>query len=353
MFRDDDELRKLGPGAEYRYRGLGASRILSFLIRLVILASVLGMAGLCAVYVVDAVDFQGIKEWASFETSSTSKQLSKDTKATPKQADAPIATPEPTPTNVATTSPSPTPAMTPTATPEPTPTEIRTATPEPTPAMTLAATSEPSPTKTPTTTPEPTPTEIPTATPDVTPVAAAPFQYPGKQPLQGEKIAEWVVHFTNAEREKSGLSLLIHDRDISNIAFSHSLNMIQKGYGHEIAGMRATDRAMAAGYDCRAYNEDGSYSYGLAENISRHPRVLTWTLPGGRGNAWWPKKFVETDEMMGHRLVEAWMGSPGHRANILDEDKRRIGVGIAIKRTSKGKYYSEEVYATQNFSSCE
>jgi uncharacterized protein YkwD len=46
---------------------------------------------------------------------------------------------------------------------------------------------------------------------------------------------------------------------------------------------------------------------------------------------------VTADEMMA-----MWMGSTGHRANILNATYTHIGVGIA--RTSTGR-----VYGTQNF----
>ena len=48
------------------------------------------------------------------------------------------------------------------------------------------------------------------------------------------------------------------------------------------------------------------------------------------------------------------MDSPGHRANILDPQARRIGVGVYIKETVKyGRWVDEIVFATQNFSECE
>ena len=46
------------------------------------------------------------------------------------------------------------------------------------------------------------------------------------------------------------------------------------------------------------------------------------------------------------------MNSPGHRANILDPDSRRIGVGVAVDLSDEHGWASETLYATQNFSSC-
>ena len=40
-------------------------------------------------------------------------------------------------------------------------------------------------------------------------------------------------------------------------------------------------------------------------------------------------------------LVDGWMDSPGHRANILNAQLRHIGVGVA--------HSDNYIYATQNF----
>lgn len=41
-------------------------------------------------------------------------------------------------------------------------------------------------------------------------------------------------------------------------------------------------------------------------------------------------------------MVDSWMNSPGHRANILNPDYDRAGIGVAVDA-------EEAVYATQNF----
>lgn len=90
-------------------------------------------------------------------------------------ADAPVATPTPTPAPVVTpaptAAPTPTPAATPTATPAPTPTPA--ATPAPTPTPTSAPTATPVPT--PAATATPAPTIAPTAAPTVAPTTSGPI----------------------------------------------------------------------------------------------------------------------------------------------------------------------------------
>ena len=263
-----------------------------------------------------------------------------------------------------------------TATPEPTPVVIVvTATPKPVP---VSAASAPTPAqgspsaKTSMTLPVATvtPTVVPTATPVRVVASPVPVvvesrresateglsdeRYVGGKLLDAREIETWVIEFTNLERAKAGLEPFVHDPAISEIARSHSINMIEHGYGHVVFGKDPTDRALDAGYDCRAYHEDGSYSYGLSENIFRHGRVTQW-VGTSRSRATWswrPATYIVDSRDMARELVAGWMDSSGHRANILDSDSRRIGVGVAIEKSPKHGYISETVYATQNFSSC-
>ena len=130
--------------------------------------------------------------------------------------------------------------------------------------------------------------------------------------------------------------------------------MSKHGYSHTVLGKGPSDRARAAGYDCRAYSSDGSsYSEGLSENIHAPNRVTIWMHYVGRPGAGWPDSFILLDQDMARDLVQDWMDSPGHRANILDPQARRIGVGVYIKETVKyGRWVDEIVFATQNFSEC-
>ena len=175
-------------------------------------------------------------------------------------------------------------------------------------------------------------------------------RFPGDVALNGSEIESWVIEFTNQERAGAGLRPLSRDSAISGIARSHSENMARLNLlEHDIGGRDPTDRALAAGYNCRAYSGDGSYSYGLSENIYEHPRVTLWT---GRFGFYSPSEYHRDSEAMAWSLVQGWMRSPGHRENILDADARRIGVGVAIQEMIEYGFVSETVFATQNFSAC-
>ena len=180
--------------------------------------------------------------------------------------------------------------------------------------------------------------------------ATSSQKYAGGSPLNRREIEEWVIEFTNEERISAGLQPFRHDAAISDIARLHSENMARLGFmSHDIEGRDPTDRAMAAGYDCRAYRGDGSYSFGLSENIAEHPRVTQWM---GIGMSWRPVGYYHDAEEAARELVQGWMNSPGHRENILDREARRIGVGIAIQEESEYGFVSETIFATQNFSAC-
>ena len=190
------------------------------------------------------------------------------------------------------------------------------------------------------------------STPDVPDESRATTHqnYVGGDPLNRGEIEKWVIEFTNEERISAGLQPLRHDTAISDIARSHSENMARLGLlSHDIGGRDPTDRAMTAGYNCRAFRADGSYSYGLSENVAEHPRVTRWR---GWGTSYNPVDYHRDPKEAARGLVQGWMNSPGHRQNILDRDSRRIGVGIAIQETPEYGYVNETVYATQNFSEC-
>ena len=136
-----------------------------------------------------------------------------------------------------------------------------------------------------------------------------------------------VIRLTNERRAAANLRRLTHDPAISVIAREHSQNMLrQDRLEHRLDGRDSNDRARLAGYDCRRDLGGGRYSFGLSENIS------------------WRKPYSGSAINVASDIIAGWMSSPGHRANILDGGNARIGVGVAIG--------GQEIYATQNFSSC-
>jgi len=106
-----------------------------------------------------------------------------------------------------------------------------------------------------------------------------------------------ILALVNEDRRRSGCGGISLDRRLSDAAGEHAADMARRDYfAHESPdGEGSGDRMRAAGYDWRRYGE----------NIARgadSPRDV----------------------------VDSWMRSPEHRANILDCRLHQMGVGLAI-----------------------
>jgi uncharacterized protein YkwD/stress response protein SCP2 len=115
-------------------------------------------------------------------------------------------------------------------------------------------------------------------------------------PAELARTATRVVELTNRERAGAGLPPLAADPFLTAAAQAHSADMVARAfYSHTSPdGSRPWDRAAAAGSRRRS----------IGENIAC----------GQRSPA---------------EVVQGWMNSPGHRANILKRDFTHIGVGFA------------------------
>ena len=153
------------------------------------------------------------------------------------------------------------------------------------------------PTQTPTVTPAP--TQAPTATPVPT---AAPTQAPTATPAPTEgtdelpgvsAYAQEVVRLVNIERENAGLAPLAVDATLSAAAQVRAQE-IDVSFSH----------TRPDGTSCFTVLKDFGISYrACGENIAK----------GSPSPA---------------RVVEGWMNSAGHRANILNANFTAIGVGV-------------------------
>jgi uncharacterized protein YkwD len=120
---------------------------------------------------------------------------------------------------------------------------------------------------------------------------ATPFTPDGLARTQAD-----VVHLTNRERARAGLAPLAVDPLLTTAAQTYSADMAARAfYSHTSPeGTQPWDRAAAAGSTRRS----------IGENIACGQR--------------------SADE-----VVDGWMNSPGHRANILKPGFTHIGVGFA------------------------
>jgi uncharacterized protein YkwD len=119
-----------------------------------------------------------------------------------------------------------------------------------------------------------------------------------------ELIREAIVCLHNQIRAQNGLATLAHNAHLAVAAAGHSDDMVTTGYfDHNTpAGGTFVERVLAA-------------RYATADQ--------TWTL--GENLAWGTGELATPAGMM-----NAWMYSSGHRANILKGAYKEIGLGIHL-----------------------
>ena len=224
----------------------------------------------------------------------------------------------PTPTSTPTPSPA-TPTITPTAPPAATQTPIATPAPTSTTASIGTLTPTPPPTPIATLTPEATNTPTATATPIPTATASTSTQAVGPQPhLKHLEEKQLMLTLINAEREKAGVGPVVlgtnnaaqlhADVSLGNCFFSH--------WG--IDGLKPHMRySLAGGY--QSNGENGLGNHYCITTSSRSPAGFRYSSLQG----------IEQEI---RQAMEAWMGSPGHRRNILDRWHKRVNIGLAWDR---------------------
>lgn len=137
-----------------------------------------------------------------------------------------------------------------------------------------------------------------------------------------QDIASQIHELINEERTTRGLSSLTWNPTIAKASVNHSNDMANRGYFQHDSpeGYDFTWRYSQVGFTCAI--TQGSWIYGGGENIMY--------MEGYYG--------VDT---VATQSVEGWMGSSGHRENILTPYFQSEGIGVAKS--------GSEVYVTQNF----
>ena len=229
-------------------------------------------------------------------------------------------TTSPTPTITASPSPSPpgptatwNPVSTATYTPTLAPTSPPTATSAPT------STSVPPGTSPPTNTSVPSATWVPPATypPTYTTVPTSTSPPAGCSPAGNNSYENQVINLINQERTSRGLSELSLNSSLRQAARRHSQDMACNDFFSHTGsdGSSMASRISAAGY---------SYSW-AAENIAASSSC----------------------GFSAQSVVNMWMGSTGHRNNILSTNAVHIGVGFRC--VSDGISGDLDAYYTANF----
>lgn len=119
-----------------------------------------------------------------------------------------------------------------------------------------------------------------------------------------ELIEDAILCLHNKIRAERGLPSLRRNSKLAKAAASHSSDMVSEGYFDHTSldGDTFVDRVLRAGYT---------------------KRNAGWTL--GENIAWGTGELSTPAQVM-----EAWMNSSGHRANIVKKAYRDLGIGIRL-----------------------
>ncbi|MFE2011435.1 CAP domain-containing protein [Streptomyces sp. NPDC059491] len=192
------------------------------------------------------------------------------------------------------------------------------------PSASASATQTPGAPKSPTATPSKAPRPTTAAPAPKRPTKAAPAATtpapPKTAPTRGtddgpgggtqqdsgqSSAADQVIALVNAERAKAGCGALTANATLTKAAQGHSDDMAARDFFDHTNpdGASPGDRVTAAGYPWSTYGENIAMGQSSPEQV-----------------------------------MESWMNSPGHRANILNCDFKEIGVGI---HNSGGPYWTQ------------
>ena len=143
-----------------------------------------------------------------------------------------------------------------------------------------------------------------------------------ERPAEPEKVSYSpyeIERLVNIERTNHGLTSLVWNNDLREVAYNHSLDMARNDFFTHVnlKGQNMTDRGIAMGYNCRPGGVSG-------ENLFMVEGYDKSEIPS--------------------IVVEAWMDSPEHKEVILTEWFRYGAVGIVEK--------SGVFYITHNFAVC-
>ena len=180
-----------------------------------------------------------------------------------------------------------------------------TGTPEPSPSDEPTATPQPTQTPAPTSTPAPTPTPTPTSTPDTTVPSDNGSDTTGNTEADNLSFEKQVVALVNEQRAAYGLAPLTLSTELSNVARAKSQDMHDNNYFDHTSPTYGSPFEMMS-------------SFGISYRTAGENIAMGYTTP--------------------EAVMNAWMNSSGHRANILNASYTQIGVGYV----ADGNYWTQE-----------
>jgi Ca2+-binding RTX toxin-like protein len=145
------------------------------------------------------------------------------------------------------------------------------------------------------------------------------------------ELEHYLLELINASRADVGLGALTMELNLNQSANDHSewmsdtLTFSHRGDGNS----KSSERMISAGTEIGP-----GYNWGSAENIAAESG---YTSENDRGRE------------QAEKLHASFMGSSGHRSNILDPDYTHVGLGISYGPMNYGGTILQSVIVTQNF----
>ena len=157
-----------------------------------------------------------------------------------------------------------------------------------------------------------------------------------------DAIRNFIHARVNRARRAAGFEDLALDEQLNLLAHDHSRDMAESGFfGHvNLRGETASVRARRMGSVCVS-DPHNPVRRGVGENLYTGFAYLSYRLVYG------PNRTVaefdwSTGEEIARLVVDGWLASPGHRANLLHAGYGSHGIGIVLTDAL-------ELFVTQNF----
>ncbi len=157
---------------------------------------------------------------------------------------------------------------------------------------------------------------------------------------------------TNRNRVAQGLPAVQHNPALEEAAFGHSVDMRDRSFfSHTspVPGKRTlAERVGLVGFRYGSIGENISITFGVEYEAGRG--VFNPDQNGGYFSYEYRGDPIENHTYLGvaQAVLDQWMNSPGHRANILNGNFTHLGAGGAHYQDTSF-YNMDKFYFTQNF----
>lgn len=185
----------------------------------------------------------------------------------------------------------------------------------------------------------------------LTPLSSAAFQTVDPANIKQSVIDDAIRYYSSRARCENGGLGFSGDKRLLKVAQSHSADMARLDFfAHEsaVSGKESLgDRFGLGGVTYRAGAENlasvSLFNFPANERFQVIDEGRCLFRDPKTRELYKRQNYAE----LAQNVVDSWMNSPGHRANLLSPEYSRMGSGIAIDL--KNNDYCGQVYATQNF----